>query len=223
MSDSFLFAAASRTADAAIDARDTKRLATAQVAARAFIKRKAAVAAEGREMQTPLVNSPVRALKDCFALANLGRDDVLVDFGSGTGVAMLVACRSYGCRAIGIEIEDAKVAQSRADIEACGLSDRVSVIAADFFSDEARMALQSATVVFGFICPTLGGSKVLTFCQSQLPPEARIVSYCFNWAAPDNPADKVIDTINWTTETRLAKAFLWHGKRGELESGVGVW
>ena len=207
MSTSFLSAAASRTADVAM----TKRLATAQLAARAFIKKRAAVAAEGRELQSPLVNTPVLALKDCFALASLGPDDVLVDFGSGTGVALLTACKLTGCRAIGIEIEHAKVAQSRADIEACGLSDRVTVIEADFFSEDAKVALQSATVIFGFVCPTLGGSKLLKLCQSLLPPEARIVSYCFNWAGPDNAADTTIDTINWI-RGRPAKAYLWHGK-----------
>ena len=216
MSTSFLSAAASRTADVAM----TKRLATAQLAARAFIKKRAAVAAEGRELQSPLVNTPVSALKDCFALASLGPDDVLVDFGSGTGVALLTACKLTGCRAIGIEIEHAKVKQSRDDIDACGLSDRVTVIAADFFSEDAKVALQSATVIFGFVCPTLGGSKLLKLCQSLLPPEARIVSYCFNWAGagPDNAADSTIDTINWTaprsstTEARPTKAYLWHGK-----------
>ena len=116
----------------------TKRLATAQLAARAFIKKRAAVAAEGRELQSPLVNTPVLALKNCFALASLGPDDVLVDFGSGTGAALLTACKSTGCRAIGIEIEHAKVKQSRDDIDACGLSDRVTVIEADFFSDDGR-------------------------------------------------------------------------------------
>ena len=197
---------------------DAERLEAAQHAARDFLKNKKAATAEGRGMRTPLVITPLRALRDCFDMAKLSSEDVLVDLGSGTGVTLQFACKTYGCKAIGIEIDPALVEASRADIAANGLSERISVIEADFLSDTAKSALRNATVVFAFQTPQHGGNALLPVLQATLPPSARIVSYAFDWGSAST-AIKSIETANWPSrpgvpygEQRPAKAFLWYGQ-----------
>jgi hypothetical protein len=190
-------------------------------AARYFLANKKAANAQGRGLRTPLVNTPLRALRDCFELAGLRSSDVLVDLGSGTGVVLQFACKTYGCKAIGVELDAALVKKSRADLEANGLHTLATVIQADFFSDAAKAALARATVVFGFQTPQHGGRELLPYVQSIVPPSVRILSYAFDWGAgstDQNPL--VIETANWQSRPGLpcasqqpAHAYLWHGKR----------
>jgi hypothetical protein len=62
----------------------------------------------------------------------LGAHDVLWDVGSGRDARYLItAARRYGCRGIGIEIDEEAARASRERIKAAGLSDRIKIITGD--------------------------------------------------------------------------------------------
>ena len=184
--DSFLAAATRRAEDArssggaAHDGGDAKKLLLLQQ----HVRKRAATAAatEGHQFRTPFVRTPMRAVRDAFDMAGLGEADVLVDMGSGCGRTLMLACRLYNCRAIGIEFDAQLVAASTSLLAKEGLSERATIVQADFFSAEARAHSEKASVVFMFQLPGMAGNRLLPLLQELLPPSARIVSYNF---APD--------------------------------------
>ena len=66
------------------------------------------------------------------SLLELGRDDHLLEIGTGWGGLALHAARDYGCRVTTTTISVEQRAYAQARIEAAGLSDRVTVLGADY-------------------------------------------------------------------------------------------
>ncbi|HEU4664122.1 MAG TPA: hypothetical protein VFS55_08840 [Dokdonella sp.] len=95
--------------------------------------------------------TPARHVFDLIARAELGRDDVLVDLGSGLGHVPLLAGLCTDARAIGVELQGAYVACARAAAAALNL-DRVT-----FVEQDARAADFSTGTVFYLYTP-FGGS-----------------------------------------------------------------
>lgn len=206
-----------------------EQIRTAQAIARSFLRNKQVALQEQRALRSPLIVTPLRALRDCFDLASMGSNDVFVDLGSGTGSALHMAC-SYGVhRAIGLECDPVLAQRARRDIASSQLNDRASVIECDFFGERAQEVLREATVIFGFHTPQLAGSKLLPLLQSITPPTTRIVSYAFDWSvdsdgeSPSNPPEMVKPTVNWGSRNGFGSAagsysmkpaliYLWRGK-----------
>jgi len=49
--------------------------------------------------------SPIEVVERMLQLANVTRDDVVYDLGSGDGRIVILAARRYGARGVGVEID----------------------------------------------------------------------------------------------------------------------
>ncbi len=83
-------------------------------------------APEAGQSPTPL--SEVRRL---LAILRPQPHEVFADFGCGDGRWLIEAARTYGCRAVGVEIDPAQVAKARQAVADAGLSGRVQIIEGD--------------------------------------------------------------------------------------------
>lgn len=83
------------------------------------------------EAPSPQSSSPVDVVDEAIAIANLSPSDVVGELGSGNGLTAIRMVKASGCRVVGVEIDPAKVAESRANIDAAGLSDRITIIEGD--------------------------------------------------------------------------------------------
>src|SRR5207244_3013002 len=100
--------------------------------------------------------------------------DYVVDLGSGDGRIPILAAKTYGSRALGIELNGDLVAYSQQQAARAGLADRVKFVRGDIFETD----FSDATVVTLFMPPV-----VLRRLRPQLlamKPGTRIVSYLFN-------------------------------------------
>lgn len=97
-------------------------------------------------------------------LANVGKDDVVYDLGSGDGTALLVAACEFGARGVGIEIDPLRVLLSTLMIRIMRVQDRVVIKRRNFFDED----LSKATVVFVYLVP-----KALTRLKPKLLIELR--------------------------------------------------
>ncbi|MBN1418788.1 MAG: methyltransferase domain-containing protein [Planctomycetes bacterium] len=89
----------------------------------------------------PYVATRHDAVRDMLWLADVGKDDVVYDLGSGDGRIAIAAVRDSGARrAVGIEIDPRRVRESRENAERAGLSDRIEFIEADLFASETHEA-----------------------------------------------------------------------------------
>lgn len=122
----------------------------------------------------PYVQTPERVVEAMLALADVGREDVVYDLGSGDGRIVIAAARWRGARGVGIEIDPDLVRQARAGAARAGVADRARFEVGDLFAADLR----EATVVTLYLSPELN-ARLRPRLLAQLRPGARIVSHQF--------------------------------------------
>lgn len=120
----------------------------------------------------PFVPTPDVVVSRMLELAGAGRDDLVVDLGSGDGRLVIEAARRHGARGLGVEREARLVDLARAAAEKAGVSDRVSFRQGDIFETDLR----GATVVTLYLLPRLL-ALLLPKLREELAPGARVVSH----------------------------------------------
>lgn len=99
--------------------------------------------------QNPQSSTPDDVITEAIAIANLTPDDVVAELGSGAGIPAIRMVQASGCRVVGVEIDPEQVAASRRNIEAAGLSDRITIIQGDVTTFDP--AAYGATVVYAYL------------------------------------------------------------------------
>jgi len=148
----------------------------------------------------PFVPTPQDVVERMLHLAGVGKNDVVVDLGSGDGRLVITAAKQFGARGIGVDIDPARIAEGRANAKQAGVESLV-----EFRQQDALQAdISQATVVTLYLLSS-SNVKLRPRLLSQLKPGARIVSHQFGMG--DWPPDKVetFTDSNGTSRT----LYLW--------------
>ena len=123
----------------------------------------------------PYVATPQVVVDRMLELAGVTKDDVVYDLGCGDGRIPITAAKRYGARAVGVDIDPARIKESRANARAAGVEHLVTFVR----QDATLVDVSPATVVTLYL---LSGSnmKLRPILTKQLRPGARIVSHSFN-------------------------------------------
>lgn len=105
-------------------------------------------------------------------LANLTKEDVIYELGSGDGTSLIIAAKEFGAQCVGIEIDPLRYFISTLMIRIIRVSDKVTIKRKNFFDED----LSKATVVYAYLVPK-ALNKLLPKFKSELKPGTRIVSY----------------------------------------------
>ncbi len=142
----------------------------------------------------PYVPSPDGVVTKMLEMAKVGPQDVVYDLGSGDG-RIVIAAAKKGARAIGVDIDPERIAESNANARSAGVTRRVKFIEQNLFDTDFR----EASVVTLYLLPGVN-MKLRPKLLTQLRPGTRIVSHSFNmgdW----KPAQ--------TAEVDGANVYLW--------------
>jgi hypothetical protein len=104
-----------------------------------------------------------------FAGAQPG--DVLYDLGCGDGRIVISAVKKHGIRAVGVDIDPRRIAQSKANARKQGVADKTEFV----LTDAMNVDLSGATIVTLYL-ETCGNLRLIDGLKRQLKPGARIVS-----------------------------------------------
>jgi protein-L-isoaspartate O-methyltransferase len=122
----------------------------------------------------PYMATPQEVVDRMLEMAEVAKGDVVYDLGSGDGRLVITAAKRYGARGVGVEIDPALIAQSRANARKAGVDTLV-----EFREQDAlTVDLSPASVVTLYL---LSGAnlKLRPTLQKQLKPGSRIVSHQF--------------------------------------------
>lgn len=122
----------------------------------------------------PWLPTARRRVRKMLDMAAVGPNDVVYDLGCGDGRTLVIAARSYGARAVGIEIDPLRYLWCELLITVLGLRRQVSVIFGDIFAQDLRQA----DVVTCYLLPKTNQRLEAKFV-AELAPSARIVSHDF--------------------------------------------
>lgn len=116
--------------------------------------------------------SSIEVVELMLRLANVTRDDVVFDLGSGDGRIVIQAASRHGARGVGVEIDPELVGFARQDARRHRVDHLVTFVNADALTVD----LSPATVVTLFLTPQ-ANLRLRPRMLSQLRPGARIVSH----------------------------------------------
>ena len=148
----------------------------------------------------PYVPTPQDVVERMLGLAGVGKNDVVVDLGSGDGRLVVTAAKQFGARGIGVDIDPARIAEGRANAKQAGVESLV-----EFRQQDALQAdISQATVVTLYLLSS-SNVKLRPRLLSQLKPGARVISHQFGMG--DWTPDKVetFTDSNGTSRT----LYLW--------------
>jgi tRNA A58 N-methylase Trm61 len=120
----------------------------------------------------PFVPSPVQVIQYMLKMADLRAGEVLFDLGAGDGRTVIMAAKSFGARAVGVELREDLAKKALSTIHENDLGDRVTIVNGDMFS----VNLTSADVVFLYLT-TSANEKIRPKLEHDLRKGVRVVSH----------------------------------------------
>ena len=120
----------------------------------------------------PFVPSPLPVIQHMLKLADLKAGEVLFDLGAGDGRTVTMAAKSFGARAVGVELREDLAKKALSTIHDNGLADRVTIVNGDMLS----VNLTSADVVFLYLT-TSANEKIRPKMETELRKGVRVVSH----------------------------------------------
>ena len=165
----------------------------------------AAAAADEARTGGPFVPTPQAVVDEMLKVADVRKDDFVIDLGSGDGRIVLTAARRYEARGMGVDIDGELVERSNAEAQRDGLDRLVSFHKQDVLQTD----ISGASVLALYLLPSMMQSlrsKIL----SELKPGSRVVSHDFEFGEwqPDrkitvDAPDKYGSGSNWTSHVML--------------------
>lgn len=128
--------------------------------------------AEGQDV--PFLESPDYIVDAMLEMADVEKDDIVYDLGSGDGRILFAASGRHGCKSVGIEIEQELVELSRATAIGAGLDALVTFRQGDIFESD----FSEATVVMMYLWKDVN-RRLEPLLIEQLSPGTRVVSHRF--------------------------------------------
>ena len=176
----------------------------------------AAPAAKAKAPDVVFVPTPQDAVDQMLELAEVKKSDLVYDLGCGDGRIVVTAAKKYGARAVGYDIDEARVKDSVANVKSNGVENLVTIKQADIFT----LDLSEADVVTLYLLPSLNVRLIPQL--EKLKPGARVISYSFDMKGI-KPAQVVTrgDTkiYKWVTPLQHEEASAAQGTSSAKASG----
>ena len=173
-----------------------------RVAAMAAITLLLSAPLAARQSLAPYVPSPPEVVDRMLSLAGVTSTDVVYDLGCGDGRIPIAAAKRYGARAVGLDIDPKRIAESQRNAREAGVEHLVEFR----LQDVTTADVSDATVVTLYLLSS-SNVKLRPILTRQLKPGARIVSHAFSMG-PAWPADKV-DRVTLPAGDEIT-LYLWH-------------
>ena len=132
----------------------------------------------------PYVVTPMEIVERMLRMAQVRRDDYVIDLGSGDGRIVIEAAKR-GARGLGVDLDPSLVKAASENAARAGVADRAEFIQKDIFETD----LSRATVVAFYLLPDFNAKLLPRLLQ--LRPGTRIVSH--DGGIGDWPADETLE------------------------------
>lgn len=122
----------------------------------------------------PNFPSPQVVVDRMLSIAQVRPNEMVYDLGCGDGRIVITAARTFGARAVGIEIRREVYEETLGKVASLGLSDAVHIV----HGNALRADLSPADVVTLYLL-TDGNMRLKPMLMKYLKPTARVVSHDF--------------------------------------------
>jgi SAM-dependent methyltransferase len=154
------------------------------------------LAAEPVKKDVPYVPTPEAVVTRMLEMAELRSGDVVYDLGCGDGRIVIAAVQKPGVRGVCVDIDPARISESRANALKAGVTDRIKFVQGDLF----EVPLADATVVTMYLLPDIN-LRLRPRLLNELRPGTRIVSHAFDmgdWQPEQRVLESGSAIYRWT-------------------------
>jgi precorrin-6B methylase 2 len=156
-----------------------------------------------REPDVPFVPTTDDAVAAMLKLADVKKTDVVYDLGCGDGRIVIAAAKTYGARAVGIDINPVRISEARENARKAQVENLVRFEENDLFQADIR----EASVVTLFLLSSVN-MKLRPKLLADLKPGTRVVSNTFDMGDWKPDKEFVVPTAG--EEAYLSrKLYLW--------------
>ena len=155
-------------------------------------------------LDVPYVPTPTEVVARMLSMANVNKNDLLYDLGSGDGRIVITAAREYGARGVGYDLNPQRIKESNENARRAGVTKRVRFTQQDLFEAD----LSGATVVTLYLLPEVN-LRLRPKLLRELRPGTRIVSHNYSMGdwEPESVAEVEIKgtkhyVYSWTVPAR---------------------
>lgn len=151
--------------------------------------------------------TPQDVVEEMLSMAGVNKEDIVYDLGCGDGRFVITAAAKFGAQGVGVDLDPARITESRGNAQKCGVADRVTFIEGNLFGTDLR----DATVVTLFLLPSVN-LKLRPKLLTDLKPGARIVSYIHDmkeWDPDDSGDVRNKAFYLWVVPATVAGTWRW--------------
>lgn len=168
-------------------------------------------------LDVPFVPTDDAVLHALLRLADVNRNDVLFDLGSGDGRIVVAAAMQHHAHGIGIEIDPSRVADAMEYAAHSRVEHMVDFIEDDLFTADIR----AATVVTLYLLDSIN-IQLRPRLLHELRPGTRVVSHAFgmgDWAPDERLEVAGVNLYKWIVPAQVAGTWHWEGLDGAAFCG----
>jgi SAM-dependent methyltransferase len=123
----------------------------------------------------PFVPTPPEVVELMLRLGEVRSGDVVYDLGCGDGRIVIAAVKIPGVRGVCVDIDPARIEDSRINAERAGVAGRIRFVEGDLF----EVPIEGATVVMIYLLPQVN-LRLRPRLLSELRPGTRVISHMFD-------------------------------------------
>lgn len=160
----------------------------------------------------PYVPTPQETVDEMLRLAQVSRDDLVYDLGSGDGRIVITAAKKHGARGVGIDIDPTRIEEANENARTAGVTDKVKFVQGDLFNADLR----EATAVTLYLLRSVN-LRLRPKLLAELRPGTPVVSHDFDmaeWAPDDHKRIGDDDVYLWIVPAKIDGKWQWKDAAG---------
>lgn len=143
------------------------------------------------DLDVPYVPTREPVVEKMLEMADVQKDDFVIDLGSGDGRIPIAAAKKHGARGFGVDINPQRISEANANAKAAGVTDKVEFRRQDLF----KTKISDATVLTMYLLPSVN-MQLRPRILSELKPGTRVVSHAFDMEDWKPDEEAVVDGSN---------------------------
>jgi len=150
----------------------------------------------------PFLGTPIQLTQELFKMVKLTTEDILVDMGCGDGRIVIEAAKQYGCRTMGIELDDSLARLAQQKVVSESLEELVTIKRGDAYT----VPLPTEPCVVFLFLPIENIPDIIDLLHRKLAPGSRIITHEqneINLRIPPVSSKAIL------TESAITVAHLW--------------
>jgi SAM-dependent methyltransferase len=169
-----------------------------------------------KEPDIHYVPTPQELVEVMLDMAQVGKDDIVYDLGSGDGRLVITAAKKYGASGVGIDIDPQRIGESMENAKKAGAEDKVRFREEDLFESD----FHDATIVTLYLLNELN-LRLRPRIFAHVKPGTRVVSHAFMMGEWEPDEQKTIeingqsyDAYYWVVPANMSGKWKVTGDKG---------